>query len=44
MAEKIRTLGPGSLIIGSSGDEYKLDAECTSVELAPDNASEDPDT
>ena len=44
MAEKIRTLGPGSLVIGSSGDEYKLDVDCTSVELSPDNSSEDPDT
>lgn len=44
MADKIRTLGPGSLIIGSSDDQYKLDVDCTSVELSPDNSSEDPDT
>lgn len=44
MADKIRTLGPGSLVIGSSDDQYKLDVDCTSVELSPDNSSEDPDT
>ena len=44
MADKIRTLGPGSLVIGSSADQYKLDVDCTSVELSPDNSSEDPDT
>lgn len=44
MADKIRTLGPGSLVIGSSTDQYKLDVDCTSVELSPDNSSEDPDT
>ena len=44
MADKIRTLGPGSLVIGSDADQYRLDVDCTSVELAPDNSSEDPDT
>ncbi|KAB7789459.1 hypothetical protein [Bifidobacterium cebidarum] len=43
MADKIRTLGPGSLVIGADADAYKLDVDCTSVELAPDNSSEDPD-
>lgn len=44
MADKIRTLGPGSLVISSDADQYRLDVDCTSVELAPDNSSEDPDT
>lgn len=44
MADKIRTLGPGSLVIGTADDQYKLDVDCTSVELSPDNSSEDPDT
>lgn len=44
MADKNRTLGPGSLVIGSDADQYRLDVDCTSVELAPDNSSEDPDT
>lgn len=38
MADKIRTLGPGSLVIGSDADQYRLDVDCTSVELAPDNS------
>lgn len=44
MADKIRTLGPGSLVIGAADDQRRLDVDCTSVELAPDNSSEDPDT
>lgn len=44
MADKIRTLGPGSLVIGTDDDSYKFDVDCTSVELAPSNSSEDPDT
>ena len=43
MADKIRTLGTGSLVIGSDTDTYKLDMDCTNVELVPDNSSEDPD-
>ena len=43
MADKIRTLGPGSLVIGAADDQCRLDVDCTSVELAPDNSSEDPD-
>ena len=44
MAEKMRTLGPGSLVIGTTTDTYKLDVDCTSVELSPDNSSGDTDT
>ncbi len=43
MADKIRTLGPGSLVIGAADDQRRLDVDCTSVELAPDNSSDDPD-
>lgn len=35
MADKIRTLGPGSLVIGAADDQRRLDVDCTSVELAP---------
>ena len=41
MADKIRTLGPGSLVIGAADDQRRLDVDCTSVELAPDNSSEE---
>lgn len=33
MADKIRTLGPGSLVIGAADDQCRLDVDCTSVEL-----------
>lgn len=44
MADKTRTLGPGSLVIGEDNDAYKFDADCSSVELSPSNSTEDPDT
>ena len=44
MAEKIRTLGPGSLTIGETSSQYKFDVDVTTCELTPDNSTEDPDT
>lgn len=44
MADKIRTLGPGTLTIGSGSTQYKLDVDCTNAELAPSNSADDPDT
>lgn len=44
MADKIRTLGPGSLVIGTDTTQVKLDVDCTSAELSPDNSTEDADT
>lgn len=42
MAEKIRTLGPGSLIIGESSDEQRFDADATKVTLTPKADTDDP--
>lgn len=42
MAEKIRTLGPGTLIIGEADDSQRFDADATKVTLTPKADSDDP--
>ena len=43
MADKIRTLGPGLLTIGSDDSIRELSADVTNVTLTPSNDSEDSD-
>ncbi|WEV47013.1 hypothetical protein OZX62_01565 [Bifidobacterium sp. ESL0690] len=41
---KIRTLGPGQLIIGEDGQEKKFDADCTKAALTPKTDTDDSNT
>ena len=38
---KVRTLGPGSLTIGSPNDGRNLAVDCTNVSLTPDTSTDD---
>lgn len=40
---KVRTLGPGSLKIGSTGSEHDFSADVTNTALEPSTDTEDPD-
>ncbi len=42
--EKIRTLGPGTLMIGETASQQKFDADTTNVKLKPDVSTSDPTT
>lgn len=41
MAEKVRTLGPGTLIIGATDAEQRFDADTTKVTLTPKTDTDD---
>ncbi|WEV67968.1 hypothetical protein OZX72_03015 [Bifidobacterium sp. ESL0769] len=41
---KIRTLGPGQLIIGEQADAHKFDADCTKATLTPKTDVDDTQT
>lgn len=44
MAEKLRTLGPGSLMIGESGAGKDFSVDAIKVTLTPETSTEDPVT
>lgn len=43
MTDKIRTLGPGSLLIGETSSATKFDVDCISAALTPKSDTDDTD-